>query len=222
MCFSCLMGGDEDLYDCSMGVVTRGSNSHCNPGSHTSRVEDSATHHTSKSRALSRGVLAGLLVFAARVEALDAVRRGRAHRVLGRHHRRPSSVRRRGALAPCPPDPRNTASPRPTFAPLLRSAGSPTTARALSGLSTGEFREALAALLGDDAAGLSATNIARLTNEWEGQRCGTCGRRREQRDWFHKLGNILDKLPKRLQPRVKAALHEVMYAETRGSRPAKR
>jgi transposase-like protein len=37
---------------------------------------------------------------------------------------------------------------------------------------------------------------------------------REQRDWFHKLGNILDKLPKRLQPRVKAALHEVMYAET--------
>src|SRR5690349_5976818 len=37
---------------------------------------------------------------------------------------------------------------------------------------------------------------------------------REQRDWFHKLGNILDKLPKRLQPRVKAALHEVMYAES--------
>jgi putative transposase len=38
---------------------------------------------------------------------------------------------------------------------------------------------------------------------------------REQRDWFHKLGNILDKLPKRLQPRVKVALREVMYAETR-------
>jgi putative transposase len=38
---------------------------------------------------------------------------------------------------------------------------------------------------------------------------------RAQRDWFHKLGNILDKDPKRLQPRVKAALHEVMYAETR-------
>jgi len=38
---------------------------------------------------------------------------------------------------------------------------------------------------------------------------------REQRDWFHNLGNILDKLPKRLQPRVRAALHEVMYAETR-------
>ena len=36
----------------------------------------------------------------------------------------------------------------------------------LRGLSTGDFREALAALLGDDAAGLSATNIARQTNEW--------------------------------------------------------
>ena len=32
---------------------------------------------------------------------------------------------------------------------------------------------------------------------------------------LHKLGNVLDKLPKRLQPRVKSALHEVMYAETR-------
>jgi transposase-like protein len=39
----------------------------------------------------------------------------------------------------------------------------------LRGLSTGDFREALAALLGKDAAGLSATNIARLTNEWEAE-----------------------------------------------------
>jgi putative transposase len=38
---------------------------------------------------------------------------------------------------------------------------------------------------------------------------------REQRDCFHTLGNILDMLPKGIQPRVKAALHEVMYAETR-------
>src|SRR3989475_132194 len=177
----------------------------------------------------------------------------------------------------------------------------------LRGLSTGDFREALAALLGDDAAGLSATNIARLTNEWEteyrafqkrslvdrdyvyvwvdgvhfnvrleddrlctlvmigvrpdgtkelitvedgyresaeswktvlrdlkrrGMRPpvvavgdGALGfwaavrdvwpKTREQRDWFHKLGNILDKLPERLQPRVKAALRQVMYAESR-------
>ena len=48
-----------------------------------------------------------------------------------------------------------------------------------------------------------------------GQRCATWPKTREQRDWFRKLGNILDKLPKQLQPRVKAALHEVMYADTR-------
>jgi transposase-like protein len=179
----------------------------------------------------------------------------------------------------------------------------------LRGLSTGDFREALAALLGKDAAGLSATNIARLTNEWEaeyrafqkrsladrdyvyawvdgvhfnvrleddrlctlvmigvlpngtkeliavedgyresaeswktvlrdlkrrGMRApvvavgdGALGfwaavrdvwpKTRPQRDWVHKLGNILDKLPRRLQPRVRAALHEVMYP-----RPASR
>jgi putative transposase len=39
----------------------------------------------------------------------------------------------------------------------------------LRGLSTGDFREALAVLLGKDAAGLSPTNIARLTNEWENE-----------------------------------------------------
>jgi putative transposase len=177
----------------------------------------------------------------------------------------------------------------------------------LRGLSTGAFRDALAALLGDDPAGLSATNVARLTNEWEtdyrafqkrslvdrdyvyvwvdgvhfnvrledDRLCtlvmigvrpdgtkeliavedgyresaeswttvlrdlkrpgmsapivavgdGALGfwaavrdvwpKSRAQRDWFHKLSNILDKLPRRLQPRVKAALHEVVYAETR-------
>jgi transposase-like protein len=38
---------------------------------------------------------------------------------------------------------------------------------------------------------------------------------KEQRCWFHKLGNILDKLPKRLQPQAKRLLHEVLYAPTR-------
>jgi transposase-like protein len=37
----------------------------------------------------------------------------------------------------------------------------------------------------------------------------------EQRCWFHKLGNILDKLPKSVQPKAKGALHEVMNAPTR-------
>jgi transposase-like protein len=37
----------------------------------------------------------------------------------------------------------------------------------------------------------------------------------EQRCWFHKLGNVLDKLPKSLQPKAKSALHEIMNAPTR-------
>jgi len=39
----------------------------------------------------------------------------------------------------------------------------------LRGLSTDDFREALAALLGGDPAGLSTTNMARLTDEWEAE-----------------------------------------------------
>jgi len=35
---------------------------------------------------------------------------------------------------------------------------------------------------------------------------------REQRCWKHKIANVLDKLPKRLQPRAKAMLHEIMRA----------
>ena len=177
----------------------------------------------------------------------------------------------------------------------------------LRGLSTGDFREALPALLGEDAAGLSATTITRLTNQWQAEYEEFCRRdlsdchyvyvwvdgvhvnvrleddrlcllvmlgaradgtkeliaiedgyreskeswltvlrdlkRRgmqpphvavgdgalgfwaavrevwpqtdEQRCWVHRLGNILDKLPKRLQGRAKQALHEIMYAETR-------
>jgi transposase-like protein len=176
----------------------------------------------------------------------------------------------------------------------------------LRGLSTGDFREALPVLLGDDASGLSSTTISRLTNEWEkeyqafskrdlGDRdyvyvwvdgihfnirleddrlCTLVvlgvrpdGRKeliavsdgyreskeswssllrdlkrrgmqepmvavgdgalgfwsavrdvwpstRGQRDWFHKLGNVLDALPKRLQSKAKAVLHEAMYAAT--------
>lgn len=38
---------------------------------------------------------------------------------------------------------------------------------------------------------------------------------KEQRCWFHKLGNVLDKLPKRLQATAKQQLHEVLFAPTR-------
>jgi transposase-like protein len=37
----------------------------------------------------------------------------------------------------------------------------------------------------------------------------------EQRDWVHRLANVLDKLPKSLQPKAKEALREMMYAPTR-------
>jgi len=37
----------------------------------------------------------------------------------------------------------------------------------------------------------------------------------QQRCWVHKIANVLDKLPKRLQPRAKSHLHEIMRAEDR-------
>ena len=36
---------------------------------------------------------------------------------------------------------------------------------------------------------------------------------KEQRCWVHKIANVLDKLPKRLQPKAKELLHEMMRAE---------
>ena len=51
---------------------------------------------------------------------------------------------------------------------------------------------------------------------------GACAARRdvfpgadEQRCWFHAAGNVLDCLPKRLQPRAKGLLHEIIEAPTR-------
>ncbi len=177
----------------------------------------------------------------------------------------------------------------------------------LRGLSTGDFKAALPVLLGEDAAGLSATTITRLTASWEaeyqtwrtrsladteyvyvwvdgvhfrvrleedrlctlvmigvrsdgtkelvavedGYRESTdswatvlrdlkrrglrapvvavgdsalgfwaavgavWAETREQRCWVHRLANVLDKLPKRLQPKAKQALHAIMNAPTR-------
>jgi transposase-like protein len=39
----------------------------------------------------------------------------------------------------------------------------------------------------------------------------------EQRCWFHKMGNVLDKLPKRLHPQAKRSLNEMMYADSRAN-----
>ena len=178
----------------------------------------------------------------------------------------------------------------------------------LHGLSTGDFGPALRDLLGEDAAGLSATTVSRLCKEWEahhdrfrqrlvsfsryaylfmdgihvrvrlgedpkvclliviGVREDGCKellavedgyresteswagvfrdlKRRglneprlvigdgalgawaalrdvypgagEQRCWFHAAGNVLDCLPKRLQPRAKGLLGEIIEAPTR-------
>jgi len=180
----------------------------------------------------------------------------------------------------------------------------------LRGLSTGDFEEAIPALLGADAAGFSASTISRLTTVWQEEREGWCKRSladkeyvyvwadgvyfgirlgedkqlaclvlvgvlpdgskevialrdgyrestdswlsllrdlqqrgmpapklaigdgalgfwsalrqvypgtKEQRCWVHKIANVLDKLPKRVQPRAKDMLHEIMYAPDRQS-----
>jgi len=40
---------------------------------------------------------------------------------------------------------------------------------------------------------------------------------KEQRCWVHKIARVLDALPKSLQPKAKAALHEIMNAEKKGA-----
>jgi transposase-like protein len=177
----------------------------------------------------------------------------------------------------------------------------------LHGLSTGDFREALTTLLGDDAAGLSPSSVTRLLGAWQeeyqrwrsrsladldyvyvwadgvhfnvrldddrlaalvlvgarpdgtkeliaiedGYRESTeswatllrdLKRRgmqapvvavgdgalgfwaavrevwpetKDQLCWVHKIANVLDKLPKSIQPRAKRALHAMMYAESK-------
>lgn len=177
----------------------------------------------------------------------------------------------------------------------------------LKGVSTGDYQEALSALLGDQAKGLSANTVSRLKQKWLDEHRAWCqrdlGDRRyvywwvdgvysnvrlddrlcllvvigvtehghkeliavedghreseaswyellaglrergltqgpklavgdgalgfwkalnklypdtaHQRCWVHKTANVLEKLPKSVQPKVKAALHEIWMAETR-------
>ena len=42
-----------------------------------------------------------------------------------------------------------------------------------------------------------------------------CPKTRQQRCWMHKTGNVLNTLPKSVQPKAKQALHEIWQAETR-------
>jgi putative transposase len=179
----------------------------------------------------------------------------------------------------------------------------------LHGLSTNDFQPALAGLLGQDAAGLSPTAIARLIKVWEAEYAAFRRRDLADRDyvyvwadgvhfnirleddrlctlvvigarpdgtkeviavedgyresteswltvlrdlkrrgmrapvvavadralgfwaaardvwpetqgetcWVHRIANVLDKLPTRLQPKAKRALHDLMYAEDRAT-----
>src|SRR5208282_5618677 len=41
------------------------------------------------------------------------------------------------------------------------------------------------------------------------------GNTREQRCWVHKTANVLNKLPKHLQPKAKSDLHQIWMAATR-------
>jgi transposase-like protein len=59
--------------------------------------------------------------------------------------------------------------------------------------------------IGDGNLGFWAA-LREVYPETKGQRC-----------WKHKLANVLDKLPKRLQTKAKEQLHEVMYAPDRAS-----
>src|SRR5690606_2418694 len=65
--------------------------------------------------------------------------------------------------------------------------------------------KAPALAVGDGALGLWAA----LRDVWP--------ETREQRCWVHRLANVLDKLPKRLQPRAKEALRDIMNAESRAA-----
>jgi putative transposase len=58
---------------------------------------------------------------------------------------------------------------------------------------------------GDGALGFWAA-VEEIWPETRGQRC-----------WVHKIANILDKLPKGVQPGAKEQLHEIMMAENKGS-----
>lgn len=81
----------------------------------------------------------------------------------------------------------------------------------LKGISTGDFQEALAALLGPNAAGLSSTTISRFKADWWEDYGATA----EQRCWFHKAGNVLNAMPKSLQAKTRGHLHDIWQAETK-------
>jgi len=82
----------------------------------------------------------------------------------------------------------------------LRCVGMPT-----PGICRHRDTPAVVLAIGDGALGFWAA-VRKVYPQTKGQRC-----------WVHKIRNVLSKLPKRLQKRAKAMLHEIMYAENRDS-----
>src|SRR5206468_1103443 len=99
----------------------------------------------------------------------------------------------------------------------------------LKGISSGDFEEALAALVGKDAPGLSASTIARLKEVWTEEHarwqkrdlsakryvyCWADGIHLEAR-LEEQAQCILNKMPKSLHTKAKRALQEIWMAETK-------
>jgi len=113
----------------------------------------------------------------------------------------------------------------------------------LKGISTGDFNEALAALVGPDAPGLSTSTVVRLKEVWRQdydawqQRSladkhyvylwvdgalafwealrKVFGQTLQQRCWVHKTANVLNYLPKSKQAHAEGMLHAIWKAETK-------
>jgi putative transposase len=69
----------------------------------------------------------------------------------------------------------------------------------------GSCRRTCGGAVGDRALGFWGA----LREVWPATQAETC--------WVHRIANVPDKLPQRLQPRAKRALHAMMYAETRAA-----
>ena len=65
------------------------------------------------------------------------------------------------------------------------------------------FREAPPLAVGDSAMGFWAA-LREVYPKTKQQRC-----------WVHKTGNVFNQMPKSVQPRAKADLHQIRMAETR-------
>ena len=107
----------------------------------------------------SRGTPWWCATAGAAAQAYSRSRNGGAERAAGR---RPPPRRGWPPAALYQPDPAALHAPLPKVAEVLPILY-------LRGLSTGDFRPALEGLLGEDAGGLSPTNIARLTACWENE-----------------------------------------------------